>query len=140
MPFLFASSGSAAAGGLAMALVPLDQAGPARRLAAVGAAMELGVTELMEHNLGHLLAEPYQQGKPGRLLRAARSLTIAGGIGAVVGGRSRVVSALAGTALMGGSVLTRFGVYGAGVASTKDPKYVVIPQRERLNARAASTV
>jgi hypothetical protein len=38
---------------------------------------------------------------------------------------------------MGGSMLTRFGVYGAGVASTKDPKYVVIPQRERLDRRLA---
>ena len=137
MPFLFAGSASAAAGGLAMTLVPVDQAGPARRLAAVGAALELGATEVMEHNLGPLLAEPYQQGRPGRLLRAARALTIAGGIGSVVAGRSRVLSALSGVALMGGSVLTRFGVYGAGVASTKDPKYVVIPQRERLDRRLA---
>jgi hypothetical protein len=87
----------------------------------------------MEHNLGPLLAEPYRLGRPGRLLRAAKSLTVVGGVGAVIGGRSRVVSALAGVALMGGSLLTRFGVYGAGVASTKDPKYVVIPQRERVD-------
>ena len=137
MPFLFAGSASAAAGGLAMALVPVDQAGPARRLAAVGAALELGATEVMEHNLGPLLAEPYKLGRPGRLLRAARALTIAGGLGSVVSGRSRVLSALSGLALMGGSVLTRFGVYGAGVASTKDPKYVVIPQRERLDRKLA---
>jgi hypothetical protein len=137
MPFLFAGSASAAAGGLAMALVPVDQAGPARRLAAVGAALELGASEVMEHNLGPLLAEPYKLGRPGRLLRAAKALTIAGGVGSVVGGRSRVLSALSGLALMGGSMLTRFGVYGAGVASTKDPKYVVIPQRERLDRRLA---
>ena len=137
MPFLFAGSASAAAGGLAMALVPVDQAGPARRLAAVGAALELGASEVMEHNLGPLLAEPYKLGRPGRLLRTAKALTIAGGVGSVVGGRSRVLSALSGLALMGGSVLTRFGVYGAGVASTKDPKYVVIPQRERLDRRLA---
>jgi hypothetical protein len=36
-------------------------------------------------------------------------------------------------------VLTRFGVYGAGVASTKDPKYVVIPQRQRMDARSAAS-
>nr|CAA9341902.1 MAG: Formate dehydrogenase O putative subunit [uncultured Nocardioidaceae bacterium] len=137
MPFLFAGSASAAAGGLAMTLVPVDQAGPARRLAAVGAALELGATEVMEHNLGPLLAEPYKLGRPGRLLRAARALTIAGGLGSVVSGRSRVLSALSGLALMGGSVLMRFGVYGAGVASTKDPKYVVIPQRERLDRKLA---
>ena len=27
----------------------------------------------------------------------------------------------------------------AGVESTKDPKYVVVPQRERLEARAPAT-
>jgi hypothetical protein len=53
-----------AAGGLAMTLVPLDEAGPARRLAVAGAALELGVSELMEHNLGALLAEPYRTGGP----------------------------------------------------------------------------
>lgn len=138
MPFLFAASGSAAAGGLAMALVPLDQAVPARRLAATGAAVELGVSELLQRNLGPLLAEPYQQGRPGRLLRAAKAMTVAGGLGAALGGRSRAVSALAGAALMAGSVLTRFGVYGAGVASTMDPKYTVIPQRERVDRRSAA--
>jgi hypothetical protein len=138
MPFLFAGSGSAAAGGLAMTLVPLDQAGPARRLAAVGAALELGVSELMEHNLGSLLSEPYKTGKSGRLLRAAKMMTVAGGLGAAVSGRSRVLSGLAGLALMGGSILTRFGVYEAGMVSARDPKYTVIPQRERVDARAAA--
>jgi hypothetical protein len=47
--------------------------------------------------------------------------------------------------LAAGSALTRFGVFAAGMASSKDPKYVVVPQRERLAARAqqnghASTV
>ncbi len=36
-----------------------------------------------------------------------------------------------------GSLLTRFGVFEAGIASTKDPKYVVVPQRERMAAREA---
>jgi len=30
-------------------------------------------------------------------------------------------------------------VFDAGVESTKDPKYVVVPQRERLEARAPTT-
>ena len=33
--------------------------------------------------------------------------------------------------------LTRFGVYEAGMASARDPKYTVVPQRERMAARAA---
>ena len=41
---------------------------------------------------------------------------------------------LSGVALLAGSALQRFGVFEAGVASTQDPKYVVVPQRERLNA------
>ena len=48
--------------------------------------------------------------------------------------RSRIVSALSGAALLGGSLATRFGVYEAGVTSAKDPKYTVVPQRERLDA------
>jgi hypothetical protein len=63
--------------------------------------------------------------------RAARLLTAAGGLGALLAGRSRVVSALAGAALLGGSLATRFGVFAAGVASAMDPKYTVVPQRER---------
>jgi len=38
----------------------------------------------------------------------------------------------AGLALAAGSALQRFGVFDAGVASTRDPRYVVTPQRERL--------
>jgi hypothetical protein len=34
--------------------------------------------------------------------------------------------------LAAGSLLTRFGVFDAGMASAKDPKYTVIPQRERM--------
>jgi len=41
--------------------------------------------------------------------------------------------AASGAALLAGSALQRFGVFEAGVESTRDPKYVVVPQRERLN-------
>ena len=36
-----------------------------------------------------------------------------------------------------GAALTRFGVYEAGMVSARDPKYTVVPQRERIAARAA---
>jgi hypothetical protein len=39
---------------------------------------------------------------------------------------------------MAGSACLRFGVFEAGQESAKDPKYVVVPQRERLAARAVS--
>ena len=54
-------------------------------------------------------------------------------------GRSRAGAAASGLALLAGSALQRFGVFDAGVESTKDPKYVVVPQRERLEARAPTT-
>jgi hypothetical protein len=55
--------------------------------------------------------------------------------GAVLGRRRRVVAAAAGTALMAASALTRFGIFEAGKASARDPKYTVGPQRERLQSR-----
>jgi hypothetical protein len=137
LPFLFAGSASAAAGGLAMVTTPAAEAGPARRLAVAGVALDLAAERRMEHRLG-MLAEPYQQGRPGRFLRAARALNLAGAIGTVLGGRSRAAAAVSGTALMGASLLTRFAVFQAGLASAKDPKYTVVPQRARVDARRSS--
>jgi hypothetical protein len=86
-----------------------------------------------------MVAEPYQQGRPGRLMRTARVLTaVAAGATALAGRRSRTVSALAGAACVTASVLTRFGVFEAGIESARDPKYVVVPQRERLRQRQAA--
>jgi hypothetical protein len=34
-------------------------------------------------------------------------------------------------------VLTRFGIFEAGLASARDPKYTVVPQRERLRRQEA---
>jgi hypothetical protein len=134
MPFLFAGSASAAAGGLSMLATPTTQAGPARRLAAAGAVVDLVSMELVQRRLGDL-AEPYRTGRPGRLLSAARVLTVVGGVGSLVGARSRVLSGGAGLSLAAASLLTRFGVFQAGLASADDPKYVVTPQRKRLAVR-----
>ena len=138
LPFVFAGSGASAAGGLAMLLNPLDQSGPARSMAVAGAALELGTATLMERRLG-MLGEPYHQGKPGRLMRTAKALTIGGAGLAALSRRSRLLSALAGAACVAGSVITRFGVFEAGLASARDPKYTVIPQRARLERREQET-
>ncbi|HEX2373078.1 MAG TPA: polysulfide reductase, partial [Actinomycetota bacterium] len=50
----------------------------------------------------------------------------------LLGGRSRLVSALSGAALLAASAATRFGIYQGGVASMTDPRYTVVPQRQRL--------
>jgi hypothetical protein len=55
--------------------------------------------------------------------------------GAVLGRRSRILSVLSGVSLVVASALTRFGIYEGGVASARDPRYTVVPQRERLAAR-----
>jgi hypothetical protein len=34
--------------------------------------------------------------------------------------------------------MTRFGIFEAGLASARDPKYTVVPQRQRLAARERS--
>lgn len=135
LPFVFAGSAAAAAGGWAMLLVPADQGGPARRMAAAGAALDVVSHEVMERRMGQLLSEPYRKGTPGLLMRIARGLTVTGGVLSLCARRSRAAALAGGVACVAGSVVTRFGVFEAGLASARDPKYTVIPQRERLAAR-----
>jgi hypothetical protein len=135
LPFVFAGSGAAAAGGLALVALPAAAIGPAHRLAVAGAALEVAAVETMERRLG-MVAEPYQQGRSGTLMKAARAATVTGAALSVLGRRSRLLRAVAGAALVAGSVTTRFGIFEAGLASARDPKYTVVPQRERLAARA----
>jgi hypothetical protein len=137
MPFLFASSAAAAAGGMGLVAAPTEQSGPARRLAIGGAVAETAVSALMERRMG-MVGEPYGQGRSGLLMRSAKALTLAGAVGAVLGRRSRAVSALSGAALLTGSALTRLGVFEAGVQSAADPKYTVVPQRQRLAERRSA--
>ncbi|OHX02233.1 NrfD/PsrC family molybdoenzyme membrane anchor subunit [Micromonospora sp. WMMB235] len=136
LPAIFAGSALASGAGVGLVAAPGAQAGPARRLAVAGAAMELWGSHRVENRLG-LLSEPYTQGTPGKLLRAGRALTAAGVVGALLGRRSRVLSALSGGALIAASVCTRFGIFHGGVASARDPRYTVVPQRERADRRAA---
>ena len=133
LPFVFTGSAAASGGGLGMLLAPVAEAGPARRMAVVGAGMEVAASRLMEQRLG-LVAEAYTTGKAHRLRKWSEYLTVGGALGAVVAGRSRPAVAVSGLALLAGSALQRLGVFEAGVESTRDPKYVVVPQRERLDA------
>ncbi|MEU8421056.1 NrfD/PsrC family molybdoenzyme membrane anchor subunit [Micromonospora sp. NPDC048835] len=136
LPVIFAGSALASGAGVGLLAAPPAQAGPARRMAVAGAALELYGTHRVESRLG-LLSEPYRVGRPGRMLRDARLLTVGGVAGALLGRRHRLVGALSGTALLAASVLTRFGIFYGGVASARDPRYTVVPQRERVQARRA---
>jgi formate-dependent nitrite reductase membrane component NrfD len=131
LPYLFVSSAATAAGGLGLVLARSQQAGPARHLAVAGAGAELVAKSLLIRRLGPL-AEPYQSGRAGHLMEAAEILTASGLTAAALGGRNRAVAALAGAALVASSALTRFGVFYAGRESARDPKYTVVPQRDRL--------
>ena len=138
LPFVFVGSAAASAGGLGMIGATLADARPARRLAVGGALVELAAERTMERSMG-ITAEPLHAGAAGRLMSASRALTAFGAVTAALwGGRSRAVAVLAGGALMAGSACTRFGVFEAGQASARDPKYTVVPQRERLDARVGS--
>ncbi|GAC1323099.1 MAG: polysulfide reductase NrfD [Mycobacteriales bacterium] len=138
LPLVFVGSASAAGAGVGLLAVPVERAGPARRLALMGAVLELGAMEKMERRMG-LVGEPLHLGRPGRLLKMSKGLTAGGALlGAVAGRRSRVAAMAAGAALVAGSACTRFGVFAAGVESARDPKYTVIPQRERLDSGNAA--
>jgi len=131
LPFVFVGSAAAASGGLQLVLSPLPETGPARRFALAGAVLELAAEQRMEQSMG-LSAEALHEGVAGRWMRAARALTSAGAGLGLVSRRSRALSAVAGAALVAGSVCTRFGVFEAGQQSARDPRYTVVPQRERL--------
>ena len=136
LPFVFGGSGAQAAGGLAMLLVPTEQAAPARRMALAGAAVEILAAERILQK--GLVAEPYRTGRPGRLMTIARNATTVGSaITVLAGRRSRLLSAVAGATYVAASVATRFGIFEAGLESARDPKYVVVPQRDRVRARMA---
>jgi len=134
LPFVFAGSAAAAAGGVAMALAPEAETGPAVRMGCAGALLEVAATQVMEHRAG-LVGEPYRTGTSGRLMSASRALTVGGLALSVAGRRHPGLRRAAGLVLATGSLALRFGVFEAGRASARDPKYTVVPQRDRLRAR-----
>ena len=135
MPFVFTGSGATAAAGLGLLAAPVAETVPARNMALFGAGMELAAFERMERRIG-MVAEPYSEGRGGKYVKAGKVLSVLGAAGAVLGQRSRIASALSGAALLAASAATRWGIYHAGMASAGDPKYTVVPQRERLKRRA----
>ncbi|PXY33172.1 polysulfide reductase [Prauserella coralliicola] len=131
LPFVFTGSAAAAGAGLGLVCAPVSEAAPARRLAVAGAALESVAARLVEHRSG-LAGEAYRTGKAHRLRKWSECLTIGGALGALLPARrSRAAAVASGLALLAGSALQRFGIFEAGVESTKDPKYVVVPQRQR---------
>ena len=139
LPFVFVGSAASASGGLGMIGSPVNQAGPARRMAVIGVILEMVAERRMEASMG-ITAEPLHQGRAQRYWRTQKVLSV-GALAAtlIAGRRSRVVSMLAGIALLCASALTRFGIFEAGQDSARDPKYTVVPQRERADGTRGAT-
>ncbi len=131
MPFLFTGSAATAAAGLGLLAAPLEQSAPARNLGLFGAVLELAASHLMTRRIG-MVAEPYHAGRGGAYMKAGKALTVLGAAGSLLGRRNTIVSKISGATLLAASAATRWGVFHAGLASANDPKYTVIPQRERL--------
>jgi formate-dependent nitrite reductase membrane component NrfD len=139
LPFVFVGSAASAAAGWGLIAAPIGEASPARRMAIAGAVLELAAEQLLERRLG-IVAETLRDGVAGTRLTAAKRLTVAGIAGAaVLAPRHRLAAAAAGAALLAASALTRFGLFAAGMASARDPKYTVQPQRDRLAGRASAS-
>lgn len=135
LPFLFGGSAMASAGAAATIATPVTHAGPARRLVAAGALVELAAERAMRARLGEL-GTPYESGAPGRLSRLARACTAAGAVVCAAGGRrDRRLAVAGGGATLAGSLLERWAVYRAGFASARDPEATIGPQRSRLAAQ-----
>jgi Polysulfide reductase len=131
LPFLFGASAAGSAGAAAVIAVPPAEAGPARRLAVGGALVENAVFLLMEKRLG-MRGEPYSRGAAGRYRKIALGCTLAGAaLLAGPGRRSRLAAAAGGALVLAGEVAVRWSVFRAGFQSARDPKYTVLPQRER---------
>jgi formate-dependent nitrite reductase membrane component NrfD len=135
LPWLFGASASASAGAATAMFLPPEDAGPARRLAVAGVAGELAWMEVMQRRLG-FVGEVYTQGTAGRLARLSKALTGAGaGLLAWRGGRNRAAAVTGSALVLGGELALRWSVFRAGFQSARDPRYTVVPQRERLEAK-----
>jgi formate-dependent nitrite reductase membrane component NrfD len=132
LPWIFGASAMASAGAAAsMFLRPAD-AGPARRLAVAGVVAEGALMQLMELRLG-TVGEVYRQGAAGKLSWAAKGLATAGAaLLARRGKKSRAALVVGGAMVCAGEMCVRWAVYKAGLQSARDPKYVVEPQRQRV--------
>ncbi len=132
LPFVFGAGAALSAGAAGVALTPPARARPARRLALGAAALELGVKQLMELRLGEHRG-PYQAAAAARTTRLAQAAIVTGATLLYFrGGDSRPAATASGLLLCAGALSARFSVFRAGFQSAADPRYVVGPQRARL--------
>jgi hypothetical protein len=132
LPFVYGSGAGLSAGAMAAAVTPPAYAAPARRLAVAAALVEVGVKEVMHHQLG-VHGEPYKQGAGARFSHISRACNLTGAALMLRrGARSRPAAIAAGALLCAGALSARWSTYQAGFRSAADPKYVVGPQRAMI--------
>ncbi|MDU6927592.1 MAG: hypothetical protein E6375_03010 [Dermabacter sp.] len=68
-------------------------------------------------------------------MHIAEKLLIAGAVTGLFAKKHRAIAIASGACLAAASAFTRFGILDAGFQSARDPKYTVIPQKERLERR-----
>ncbi len=139
MPFVFVSSALTSAAGFGLAAAPVAETGLLRPLGAAAGLAEVALSKSMEKQTG-IVGEAYHEGKAGSYMKLAEALTVAGALLSLLSGKSRLRRTVAGAALLAGSACTRFGIFEAGIASAEDPRYTVVPQRERLHRRGGRSV
>lgn len=140
LPYVFASSASLASAGVAMITTSKRQTLPARILGGIGVVGDVVSMHVMKDAMHPAEREPLETGEPGKMLTFAEILAVAGGVGSIFAGRSRLVAVASGVCLVGASALTRFGVLDAGLESVHDPRHVIEPQKARLAARRAAGI
>lgn len=118
LPFLFASGAATSAGALAAILAPVEESGPARRLAVAGAAAELAGAEWVRRSAGDH-REAYESGQGRVYSLAARALTGAGAVTLLAFGRRREGACAGGALALLGALATRLAVFEAGTASAR---------------------
>src|SRR5947209_8723374 len=92
LPFVFASGAALSAGAAAVAVTPLEHAGPARRLSVAAAVLDLGIKEFMVERLGEH-GEPYKTGTAAKFRNVTRTCALAGSALLLArGGRSRAAA------------------------------------------------
>ncbi len=135
LPFVFAAGAAASAGAATLLHTPPAAAAGARRLVLLAAAADVVATRAMERRLGPLGA-PYREGPAAKRARLARgTMVIGAALAGTAGRRRRGAAAMGGSLVLAGCVLQRFAVFAAGVQSADDPRFVVEPQRARLEVR-----
>ena len=137
LPWLFGASAAASAGAAAAIVTPTEFAGPARRAAIGGVVAELGLTKAMARRLG-FVGEVYRKDEAARYGKISKACTALGaGLLAVGGRRSRPVALTGSAFILAGELALRWSVFKAGFQSARDPRYTVIPQRERRRRPSA---